>query len=179
VGGAGPGPVTPFLTSAIPGLRSALECPNLISSNSFAHRLGTGNFALQLMPGPVCDGPERTFRRLNIARTTGSNLSSMNSLLCQCRRQTKRGDKHRGRNPHALFTVAYIFLFAESSPSYGLRPVLGPSLFSVSSGRRKLTSRIPSILSAHGCILNCTLRQLIYRGRFCHRKCKTGSITVT
>jgi hypothetical protein len=51
------GPVTPFLTSAIPGLRSALECPNLISSNSFAHRLGTGNFALRLPPGP--DRPER------------------------------------------------------------------------------------------------------------------------
>jgi len=31
----------------------------------------------------------------------------------------------------------------------------------------------------HGCILNCTLRQLIYRGRFCHKKCRTGSITVT
>jgi hypothetical protein len=27
--------------------------------------------------------------------------------------------------------------------------VLGPSLFSVSSGRRKLALRIPSILSAH------------------------------
>ncbi len=51
-------PVTPFFTSAIPGLRSALECPNLISSNSFAHRLGTGNSALRLAPGPVCDGPE-------------------------------------------------------------------------------------------------------------------------
>ncbi len=37
----------------IPGLRSALECPNLISSNSFAHRLGTGNSALRLAPGPV------------------------------------------------------------------------------------------------------------------------------
>jgi hypothetical protein len=53
-------PVTPFFTSAIPGLRSALECLNLISSNSFAHRLGTGNFALRLTPGPVCDGPEET-----------------------------------------------------------------------------------------------------------------------
>jgi hypothetical protein len=31
----------------------------------------------------------------------------------------------------------------------------------------------------HGCILNCTFRQLIYRGRFCHRKCRTSSITVT
>ncbi len=78
MGGAGPGPVgltgpvTLFLTSAIPGLRSVLECPNLISSNSFAHRLGTGNSALRLTPGPVCDGPERTFRRLNIARTKGS-----------------------------------------------------------------------------------------------------------
>ncbi len=173
------GPFTPFLMSAIPGLRSALECPNLISYNSFAHRLGTGNSALRLTPGPVCDGPERTFRRLNIARTIGSNLSSRNSLSCRCRRQTERGDKHRGRNPHALFTAAYIFLFVESSPSYGRRPVLGPSLFSVSNGRRKLASRIPSILSVHGCILNCTLRQLIYRGRFCHRKCRTDSITVT
>jgi len=45
-------PVTPFFTSAISGLRSVLECRNLISSNSFAHRLGTGNFALRLAPGP-------------------------------------------------------------------------------------------------------------------------------
>ncbi len=52
-------------------------------------------------------------------------------------------------NPHALFTAAYIFLFVESFPSYGLRSVLGSSLFSVSSDRRKLASRIPSILSAH------------------------------
>ncbi len=44
-------PVTPFFTSTIPGLRSALECPNLISSNSFAHRLGTGNSALRLASG--------------------------------------------------------------------------------------------------------------------------------
>jgi hypothetical protein len=44
---------TRILTSAIPGLRSALECSNLISSNSFAHRLGTGNFALRLAPSPV------------------------------------------------------------------------------------------------------------------------------
>ncbi len=51
-------PGTPFLTSAIPGLRSALECRNLISSNSFAHRLGTGNSALQLAPGPVGLKPE-------------------------------------------------------------------------------------------------------------------------
>jgi hypothetical protein len=28
-------------------------------------------------------------------------------------------------NPHALFIVAYIFLFVESSPSYGRQPVLG------------------------------------------------------
>jgi len=90
----------------------------------------------------------------------------MNSLSCQCRRQTERGDKHRGRNPHAVFTAVYIFLFAESSPSYGRRPVLGPSLFSMSSGRRKLASRIPSILSAHGCILNCTLRQLIIQVQY-------------
>jgi hypothetical protein len=46
------------LTSAIPGLRSALECRNLISSNSFAHRLGTGNSALRLVPGPVGLKPE-------------------------------------------------------------------------------------------------------------------------
>jgi hypothetical protein len=51
-------PGTPFLTSAIPGLRSALECRNLISSNSFAHRLGTGNSALRLAPGPVRLKPE-------------------------------------------------------------------------------------------------------------------------
>ncbi len=51
-------PVTPFLTSAILGLRSALECHNLISSNSFAHRLGTGNSALRLAPGPVGLKPE-------------------------------------------------------------------------------------------------------------------------
>jgi hypothetical protein len=51
-------PGTPFLTSAIPGLRSALECRNLISSNSFAHRLGTGNSALRLAPGPVGLKPE-------------------------------------------------------------------------------------------------------------------------
>ncbi len=31
----------------------------------------------------------------------------------------------------------------------------------------------------HGCILNCTFWQLIYKGRFCHRKCRTDSITVT
>jgi hypothetical protein len=51
-------PGTPFLTSAIPGLRFALECRNLISSNSFAHRLGTGNSALRLAPGPVGLKPE-------------------------------------------------------------------------------------------------------------------------
>jgi len=51
-------PGTPFLTSAIPGLRSALECCNLISSNSFAHRLGTGNSALRLTPGSVGLKPE-------------------------------------------------------------------------------------------------------------------------
>jgi hypothetical protein len=49
---------TPFLTSAISGLRSALECCNLISSNSFAHRLGTGNSALRLALGPVGLKPE-------------------------------------------------------------------------------------------------------------------------
>ncbi len=52
------------------------------------------------------------------------------------------------RSP-CVFTATYTFLFAESFPSYGCRPVLGPSLFSVSSGRRKLALRIPSILSAH------------------------------
>ncbi len=139
--------------------------------------------APRLLPGKLfC-----TFRRLNIARTKGSmqltdywkqpliNEFSLVSMQTANRvgRQTQR------EKPHAVFTAAYIFLFAESSPSYGHRPALGPSLFSVSSGRRKLASRIPSILSAHGCILNCTLRQLIYRGRFCHRKCRTGSITVT
>jgi len=51
-------PSTPFLTLAIPGLRSTLECRNLISSNSFAHRLGTGNSALRLAPGPVGLKPE-------------------------------------------------------------------------------------------------------------------------
>jgi hypothetical protein len=50
-------PVTPFFTSAIPGFCSTLECPNLISSNSFAHRLGTGNSALRLAPGPVSLNP--------------------------------------------------------------------------------------------------------------------------
>jgi len=50
---------------------------------------------------------------------------------------------------HALFTAAYNFLFVESSPSYDRQPVLGPSLFSVSSGQRKLASTIPSIRSAH------------------------------
>jgi hypothetical protein len=29
-------------------------------------------------------------------------------------------------NPHALFTVAYIFLFVKSSTSYGRQPVLSP-----------------------------------------------------
>jgi hypothetical protein len=51
-------PGTSFLTSAIPGLRSVLECRNLISSNSFAHRLGTGNSALRLAPGLVGLKPE-------------------------------------------------------------------------------------------------------------------------
>jgi hypothetical protein len=51
-------PGTPFFMSAIPGLRSALECRNLISSNSFAHKLGTGNSALRLAPGPVGLKPE-------------------------------------------------------------------------------------------------------------------------
>jgi len=51
-------PGTPLLTLAIPGLRSTLECRNLISSNSFAHRLGTGNSALRLAPGSVGLKPE-------------------------------------------------------------------------------------------------------------------------
>jgi len=51
-------PGTPFLMSANPGLCSGLECPNLISSNSFAHRLGTGNSALRLAPGLVGLKPE-------------------------------------------------------------------------------------------------------------------------
>jgi hypothetical protein len=56
---SGPDPARhPFLTSAIPGLRFALECRNLISSNSFALRLGTGNSALRLAPGPVGLKPE-------------------------------------------------------------------------------------------------------------------------
>jgi len=58
--------VTSFFTSAIPGLRSAVECPNLISSNSFAHRLRTGNSALRLAPGPVGLKP-----KLNQERTNG------------------------------------------------------------------------------------------------------------
>jgi hypothetical protein len=58
--------VTPFFTSAIPGLRSTLECPNLISSNSFAHRLGTRNFALQLAPGLVGLKPELRHGRMDV-----------------------------------------------------------------------------------------------------------------
>jgi hypothetical protein len=46
-------PDTLSLTLAIPGLRSTLECRNLISSNSFAHKLGTRNSALRLALGPV------------------------------------------------------------------------------------------------------------------------------
>jgi len=49
---------TPFLTLAISGFRSALECHNLISSNSFAHRLGIGNSALRLPLSPVGLKPE-------------------------------------------------------------------------------------------------------------------------
>jgi hypothetical protein len=111
-------------------------------------------------PGPKVEIPSPEIHILKFPRPQSwdpkswkpcpeNHISSMNSLSCQCRRQTERGDKHKGRNPHVLFTAAYIFLFAESSPSYGHRPVLGPSLFSMSSGRRKLASRIPSILSAH------------------------------
>jgi len=89
---------------------------------------------------------------------------------------------------HALFfTAAYFFLFVESSPSYGRRPVLRPFsyLFPVTflfvqwSAETRLENSVlllkvntnfsPSILShikilnqrLHGCILNCTLRQLI------------------
>jgi len=64
-------PGTPFLTSAIPGLRSALECRNLISSNSFAHRLGTGNSAIRLAPGrPAGPGrPETRARQLLLQKT--------------------------------------------------------------------------------------------------------------
>jgi hypothetical protein len=56
-------PDTPFLMSAILGLRSALECRNLISSNSFAHRVGTWNSALRLTPGPIGLKPELRHRR--------------------------------------------------------------------------------------------------------------------
>jgi hypothetical protein len=57
-------------------------------------------------------------------------------------------------NPHAFFIAAYIFLFAESSPSYGRRPVFGPISFFFSS-----LSTLNQHL--HGCILNCTFRLLI------------------
>jgi len=87
-------PGTPFLMSAIPGLRSALECRNLISSNSFAHRLGTGNSALRLAPGPVGlkpDGAQNSRSSLCVStcvctyhRSTGSARSpeSQSTLLC-------------------------------------------------------------------------------------------------
>jgi hypothetical protein len=92
-------------------------------------------------------------------------------------------------NPHVLFTAAYIFLFAESSPSYGRQPVLGPSLFSMSSGRRKLPRefrpfflriKIPSWMHSelHSPVVNHP-GAVIYRGQFCHKKCRTGSIIVT
>jgi hypothetical protein len=56
---AGPVSRPPWgVPGSIPGLRSALECPNLISSNSFAHRLGTGNSALRL--ASAWRFPERT-----------------------------------------------------------------------------------------------------------------------
>jgi len=68
-------PGTSFLTSAIPGLHSALECRNLISSNSFAHRLGTGNSTLRLAPGPVGLKPElRQGRSEFIYKIYGCNL---------------------------------------------------------------------------------------------------------
>jgi hypothetical protein len=60
------GPESRFLTSAIPSLRSALECPNLISFNSFAHRLGTGNSALRLAPGPVGLNAELRHKRTDV-----------------------------------------------------------------------------------------------------------------
>jgi hypothetical protein len=69
-------PGTPFLTSAIPGLRSTLECRNLISSNSFAHRLGTGNSALRLAPGPVGLKPELRQGRSEFIYKMGLTLSS-------------------------------------------------------------------------------------------------------
>jgi hypothetical protein len=88
-------------------------------------------------------------------------------------------------NPHALFTIVYIFLFAETSPSYDRQLVLSlvSYLFPVTFlcvqwsaetrlensvllithiFRRPFFSRI-NILNQHlyGCILNYTLRQLI------------------
>ncbi len=59
------------------------------------------------------------------------------------------------------------------------------TLFSVSIGRRKLASRIPSILSAwmhsklHSPAVNHPGGAVISRGRFYHRKCRTGGIIVT
>jgi len=76
-------PGTPFLTSVIPGLRSTLECRNLISSNSFAHRLGTGNFALRLAPGPVGLKPElRQGRNESIYKILTSLNPVPNAQMC-------------------------------------------------------------------------------------------------
>ncbi len=36
----------------------------------------------------------------------GIDETRFSSLSCQCRRQTNGGDKHRGRNPHALLLFA-------------------------------------------------------------------------
>ncbi len=89
--------------------------------------------------------------------------------------------------PMGFLLLRTFFLFAECSPSYGRRPVLGPVsyLFPVTflfvhwSAETRLENSVlllkattnfsPSILSRikrlnqrlHGCILNCTLRQLI------------------
>jgi len=72
--------------STILGLCSALECPNLISSNSFAHKLGTRNFALRLTPGPVCDGPKLRHRRSAIVRRK-RNVPALSFLELQRERR--------------------------------------------------------------------------------------------
>jgi len=61
---SGPDPARhPVLHVGYPG--SPFRARILISSNSFARRLGTGNSALRLAPGPVGRKPE-----LRHARTT-------------------------------------------------------------------------------------------------------------
>jgi len=78
-------PGTPFLTSAIPGLRSALECRNLISSDSFAHRLGTGNSALRLAPGPLSLKPKlRQGRSEFIYKIWSWKNTRVTIILCLC-----------------------------------------------------------------------------------------------